>query len=140
MGLVEEKIEKIKSLIQKGITVKMRRADGAKQIDNISTKNGVVIIEFVDNELIFLTQEQFLNRDVITDKLKNTGFDEKEVDNMIQVMKEYIQNKWNVYYKDKKVVSINKKGDWVVIETEDGTIYTQKGKDFLESYKSARVK
>ncbi|MCY0874934.1 MAG: hypothetical protein OWT28_01415 [Firmicutes bacterium] len=140
MGSVEEKIKKIESLLQKGITVKMRRADGAKQIEGISTKNGVIIIKFTDGELLFLTEGQFMNRDVITEKEKNTNINENEIENMLNTLQELKKEGYKLFLKGKKIVNIRKEGNLIITETEDGTIYTQSQREFLESYKTARVK
>ncbi|CAJ31559.1 hypothetical protein AFV6_gp05 [Betalipothrixvirus pozzuoliense] len=140
MEPVEEKIGQINSLIKSGKKVKMRRADGVERVKSIYTKNRIVIVEFMDGEMLLLTKEQFLNREIIVEKRKTTNDNENEVENMINAMRELQKEGYQLFFKGKRITNIRKEGNYIITETEDGTIYTQSPRDFLESYKTARVK
>ncbi|CAJ31496.1 conserved hypothetical protein [Betalipothrixvirus acidiani] len=139
MEPVEEKIGQINSLIKNGKKVKMRRADGVERVKSIYTKNGIVIVEFMDGEMLLLTKEQFLEREIIVEKRKTTNVDENEVENMLNTIRELQKEGYQLFFKGKKMTNIRKEGNYIITETEDGTIYTQSPRDFLESYKTAKV-
>lgn len=138
MGLVESKINHVFELIKKGEKVKMKRAEGVFEIKDIETKNNVIIVKFVDNIALFLTGEQFLNREIFIEKNKKIKYTATEVVNMVKTMKEYMEKGWKVYYKGKQITSIDNKEEYAIISTIDGTIYMPTRKEFLESYKTAR--
>lgn len=139
MEPVEEKIDQVNSLIKSGKKVKMRRADGVERVKSIYTKNGIVIVEFMDGEMLLLTKEQFLEREIIVEKRKTTNVDENEVENMLNAIHELQKEGYQLFFKGKRITNIRKEGNYIITETEDGTIYTQSPRDFLESYKTARA-
>lgn len=139
MGELEEKFVRIIQLLSEKKTVKMRKAQGVEPVKNVELLHGVVIVEFQDDELLLLTREQFLNREIIIEEKEKITDVEKRVEEMLKAINELRRRGYHVYYKGKKVEEIRKEGHLITIRTTDGTIYTHKEREFLDAYKTAKV-
>ncbi|CAJ31679.1 hypothetical protein AFV8_gp02 [Betalipothrixvirus puteoliense] len=139
MGELEEKFVRVIQLLSEKKTVKMRKAQSVEPVKDVELLHGIVVVEFQDGELLLLTREQFLNREIIVEEKEKIEDVEKRVEEMLKAINELRKRGYSIYYKGKKVEEIRKEGHLMIIRTTDGTIYTQKEKEFLNAYKTAKV-